>query len=338
MPANRNALVRYKTIDSCLQNHYRQWTLEDLIEKCSEVLNEYEGIRKGISRRSIQMDIQMMRSEKLGYNAPIVVYDNKYYKYADPHYSITNMPLNESDLQVMTGAVEVLRQFKGFAYFAAMNGIVSRLEDCVTSAHRKTKPVIDFEKNEDLKGLQFLDMLYHSIIDKQTLKIKYRSFKAHSPQRIIFYPYLLKEYRNRWFVFGMKKHNGQLYNLALDRILQVSDASNELFVDNELFDPETFFDDVLGVTKKPYQRPEAVRFYVNADEMPYIATKPIHKSQKQIQQNIDGSAVFQLEVIVNVELERDLLAYADGIRILSPQHLVDTVIKKMKKTVENYDR
>jgi hypothetical protein len=72
MPANRNALIRYKTIDNCLRNPYRQWTLEDLIDACSDALYEYEGIRKGISKRSIQMDIQMMRSEKLGYNAPIV--------------------------------------------------------------------------------------------------------------------------------------------------------------------------------------------------------------------------------------------------------------------------
>ena len=83
MPVNRNALIRYKTIDKCLQNRYREWTLEDLIEACSEALYEYEGITKGISKRTIQLDIQIMRSDKLGYNAPIIVYDNKYYTYEE---------------------------------------------------------------------------------------------------------------------------------------------------------------------------------------------------------------------------------------------------------------
>ena len=101
MPANRNALIRYKTIDNCLRNKYRRWTLEDLIDACSDALYEYEGITKGISRRTIQMDIQMMRSEKLGYNAPIVVYDNKYYRYEDVEYSITNTPISEQVLTVM---------------------------------------------------------------------------------------------------------------------------------------------------------------------------------------------------------------------------------------------
>ena len=63
MPVNRNALIRYKTIDSCLRNKYRKWTLEDLIDACSEALYEYEGIDKGISKRTVQIDIQMMRSE-----------------------------------------------------------------------------------------------------------------------------------------------------------------------------------------------------------------------------------------------------------------------------------
>jgi len=91
MPVNRNALIRYKTIDKCLQNHFRKWTLEDLIDACSDALYEYEGIDKGVSKRTVQADIQMMRSDKLGYNAPIAVTEKKYYVYQDLQYSITNI-------------------------------------------------------------------------------------------------------------------------------------------------------------------------------------------------------------------------------------------------------
>jgi hypothetical protein len=69
MPANKNALLRYKTIDNCLRNRQRRWTLQDLVDACSDALYDFEGIRKGISTRSVQLDIQMMRSDKLGYNA-----------------------------------------------------------------------------------------------------------------------------------------------------------------------------------------------------------------------------------------------------------------------------
>ena len=129
MPVNRNALIRYKTIDNCLRRRQRKWTLEDLIDACSEALYEYEGIDKGISKRTVQMDIQMMRSDKLGYNAPIEVYENKYYRYSDPDYSITNSPLTEDDMKLMGETVEMLRQFGGFSAFAGMEDVLGRLED-----------------------------------------------------------------------------------------------------------------------------------------------------------------------------------------------------------------
>jgi len=56
-----------------------KWTLQDLIDACSDALYEYEGIDRGVSKRTVQSDIQIMRSDKLGYNAPIVVVDRKYY-------------------------------------------------------------------------------------------------------------------------------------------------------------------------------------------------------------------------------------------------------------------
>jgi len=108
MPANKNALIRYKTIDRCLRNRYRRWTIEDLVDACSDALYDMEGIRKGISLRTVQGDIQMMRSDKLGYNAPIEVYDQRYYRYADPQYSITDMPLNEDDFLLLKRAVDLL--------------------------------------------------------------------------------------------------------------------------------------------------------------------------------------------------------------------------------------
>lgn len=66
---------------------------------------------------------------------------------------------------MMSEAVEVLRQFKGFSYFTEMSEIINRLEDHVASARMKTTPVIDFEKNESLKGLDYLDTIYHAIVN-----------------------------------------------------------------------------------------------------------------------------------------------------------------------------
>lgn len=337
MPVNRNALIRYKTIDTCLRNRFRRWTLENLIDACSDALYEYEGIDKGISKRTIQMDIQIMRSEKLGYNAPIVVYENKYYKYDDADYSITNIPLSEQDLTVMKEAVEILRQFTGFSHFAQMGGIISKLEDQVYSAQLKTQPVIDFEKNESLKGLHYLGVVYSAIINKQSLQMRYRSFKARSASNFIFYPYLLKEFRNRWFVYGKQKDKPSLFNLALDRIQNLEIDRTEPFVENKLFDPDTFFDNLVGVTKTVGQQTNKIRFMADRENAPYIETKPIHKSQKTIEKTENGWTVFELDVIINSELIREFLGFSNTIKIISPKSLASQIADKLKKAHELYN-
>lgn len=108
MPANKNALIRYKTIDNCLRNKYRRWTLDDLVEACCDALYDMEGITKGVCSRTVQMDIQIMRSDKLGYNAPIEIYDRIYYRYANPNYSITDMPLSIDDYKLIKEAIILL--------------------------------------------------------------------------------------------------------------------------------------------------------------------------------------------------------------------------------------
>ncbi|MDE6337413.1 MAG: hypothetical protein K2L34_12665 [Muribaculaceae bacterium] len=113
MPINKNALLRYKTIDRCLRNKYRRWTLDDLVEACSDALYEMEGITRGVSVRTVQADIQMMRSDKLGYNAPIEVYDNKYYRYEDSDYSISASPITDETYELVVKAVRMIRHRGG---------------------------------------------------------------------------------------------------------------------------------------------------------------------------------------------------------------------------------
>ena len=159
MPVTKNALLRYKTIDNCLRNRYRKWTLDDLIDACSDALSELEGRDENVSRRTVQADIQMMRSDKLGYNAPIVVKENKYYTYEDPDYSITDVPLTEQDTAMMVDAVGVLKQLSGFSAFAGMEDIIGRLEDHVSAVRHEKRPVIYFEKNDSLIGLHYITPL-----------------------------------------------------------------------------------------------------------------------------------------------------------------------------------
>lgn len=336
MPVSKNALIRYKTIDRCLRNRYRRWTLDDLIKACSDALYEYEGRDEGVSRRTIQLDIQMMRSEKLGYNAPIKVVDNKYYIYEDPDYSITESPLSPQDVEKMGEAVKILRQLSGFQEFSGMEDIMGRLEDRLNMAREKAHPVIFFDKNDRLKGLEFIEPLHSAILSKHPINIKYQSFRAKAPNTFLFHPYALKEFNNRWFVYGHKPGVSYVMNLALDRIVSMEEAPDEAFMESDDFNPETWFDDLVGVTKYPADRPERVVFWASPGDAPYIRTKPIHGSQKILETKEDGSAIFELNVIINRELVRLLFGYAEGLKVLHPRKVRYIMEKHFRLGLDNY--
>jgi predicted DNA-binding transcriptional regulator YafY len=335
MSQNKNALIRYKTIDKCLQNRYRQWTLEDLIECCSDALEEYEGRKIPISRRTIQMDIQMMRSEKLGYNAPIVVYDKKYYKYEDEDFSITDIPLTETDINVLTETVSMLKQFKDFSLFNDVSDILQRLEDKIYAEKSHTKPVIYLDKNENLKGLHYLDEIYQAIIKKMVLIITYKSFKSREETKFHFHPFILKEFNNRWFLVGKTKANLPIKNLALDRIIAI-DYDFNLPYSEEDFDAESYYKNVIGVTVNSGLQPKRIALWIDAENAPYVLTKPLHPSQQLIQENEDKSIIVDLYVIPNYEMERLLLGFGCGLEILHPPGLRNRMKQILEKSLQKY--
>jgi predicted DNA-binding transcriptional regulator YafY len=335
MPVNRNALIRYKTIDACLRNRRKKWTLEKLIDAVSDALYELEGIDKGISKRTIQADLQMMRSDKLGYNAPIIVLEKKYYTYEDAGYSITRIPVSDHDLSRMNEAVEMLRQFKGFSHFSDLNEVVQKLEDHVYAAAHQTQPVIDFEKNEQLKGLEFLEPLYHSVIRRKTIQIKYCSFRAREAAVFHFHAWWLKEFKNRWFCIGVKKTSGVILTLALDRIEALSVDDSVPYIANENLSVENYYRDVIGVTVSENLRKQTVKIFVNTENAPYVRTKPLHASQELIEKRDDG-IVIAIKVQLNFELEKEILGFGDGMIVLEPERLRKRINVRLNRATALY--
>ncbi len=335
MPVNRNALIRYRTIDKCLRNRQKLWTLDQLIHECSEALYEYEGIEKGVSKRTIQSDIQIMRSDKLGYNAPIIVKEKKYYTYSDPEYTITNIPLTDQDLVMLNEVVEILKQFKGFSHFEDMEEMVKKLEDKVNTSKSENRSIIDFEKTEGLKGIHYLDELYQAIQKEQVLKITYQSFRARKPGQFEFHPQFLKEFNNRWFLIGVKGEGQNIMVIALDRIKKIESANDQEYIKIDITAKE-YFKEVIGVTVSPTSRARKVKIFVDRRMAPYVVTKPLHPSQK-IEMIINGGVIISLTVQLNFELEGKILSFGDSMKVIAPKKLVTQINKKLRLAIKNYE-
>lgn len=335
MAINKNALIRYKTINKCLQNKFRKWTLNDLLEACSDALYEYENRDITVSKRTIQSDIQMMRSDKLGYNAPIIVYEKKYYKYGEENYSITNIPITDIDMSILAETVEVLKQFKDFSLFSELGGVIQKLEDKVVSQKSNQGAIIHLDKNENLKGLSYLDSLYQSILKKQCLTIKYQSFKARTPSSFTFHPFLLKEFNNRWFVIGKKSNLEPILTLALDRIVSVDiDPDTPYFP--KPFNGDDYYKNTIGVTVLNNRHLKEVILKLDPSNAPYVLTKPFHLSQQVLEQYPDGSVIIKIEVHLNFELERLILGFGNSIEVIAPKQLRKKIKNKLTAAVNLY--
>jgi hypothetical protein len=336
MSVNKLALIRYKTIDDCLRNRYRKWSLDDLIEKVADVLYELEGITTGVSKRTIQSDIQLMRSDKLGYNAPIIVTDRKYYAYSEPDYSITNAPVNKADVEKMKEIVGVLKQFNEFSYFDEMSDMIARLENNLYRSTHQGRNYIQFENNRLLKGLEHITPIYQAILNKRSLLIEYKSFKAIASQQLICYPYLMKEYRNRWFLIARAKKKKMLFTLALDRIIEFQELVKEPFVEEEKIDFDHYFDDLIGVTKTENEKAQRVVLFIDKHNAPYVLTKPLHHSQKVVKEDENG-IIITINVVVNFELEREILGFGECIKVLGPRLLATKVSRRLAKAAGLYE-
>ena len=330
MATNKSALIRFKTIDQCLQNRFRKWTLEDLIDKVSEALYEFEGITTGISKRTIQGDIQFMRSDKLGYNAPIVVLDRKFYTYSDADYSITQSPIKEEDVDKMKEIVSLLKQFNGFQYFDEMSELIAKLENNIYKSSKKTPNYIQFEDNKQLKGIDHLNGLYQAILHQKPLLIEYKSFKSTEAKKDIYHPYLLKEYRNRWFLICRNNKGKYLITLALDRIEAFYELDSKLFKPYEGINFDTYFNECIGVTRSEKDRPQKIILKFNIRNAPYVLTKPLHHTQQVINEDENGLIV-RIDVIPNFELEREILGFGENIEVLGPRTLKKAINRRILK-------
>ena len=152
------------------------------------------------------------------------------------------------------------------------------------------------------------------------------------------YPYLLKEYRNRWFLIGEKATNRvpQVNIFALDRILSVSVDKEHPFKRCVDFDPEHFFDDTIGVTKTIRDKAQRVVIKIDRDQAPYVESKPFHKSQKVEQRFRDGSIQLSLKVVINNELERLILGFGGHAEVIAPPQVRARIAESVAIAARHY--
>ena len=333
MATNKHAMIRYQALDRCFSNRYKRYYIEDLVEECNKAIYEFTGSLEGVKKRTIFSDISYMESPQ-GWNAPIKrVYEGKrcYYVYEEENFSINKKDLSEAELETIDEALVMLNRFKGVEGFDWVDEFVTNFEDKL-GRKKNEVPVIGYQKNPFLKGIENLSVIYNYIVNRQVLKITYEHFVKGKMVHVV-HPYYLKEYNNRWFLFGITEQKRDfLISLPLDRMVDIEPMHIE-YIPNKDFNFEEYFEDVVGVSVPMSGTPDKVVLKFEKSRFPYVVTKPLHPSQRIIDKD---ECIVQIEVHQNSELNSLIFSFGDQVEVLAPDSLRNQFKAKINKLSEKY--
>jgi predicted DNA-binding transcriptional regulator YafY len=336
MPHIKNALIRYRIIDRCIRNKYKQHpSKKELREACEEALyGSSDGAN--ICDSTIEKDMFAMKME---HDAPIK-YSKRHagYYYEDPEFSINDIPLTEEDLSAIKFAANTLMQFRDVDMFKqfgnAIDKIVDRVSISSNPGDKALEHFVQFETSISSGGNEFLPDLLEAIRNSLVVTFDYASFITGKSKNRSVVPLLLKEYRNRWYLVSYDKSKNDIITYGLDRLsnLQITEENAQKPID---FNSENYFKYAVGITANNKSLPETVLFKADNVAAKYIDSQPFHFSQKLVKEGKNRTS-FELKVMISEELIRSILSYGGEIEVLSPHSLREILKNRLKSMIENY--
>ena len=348
-------MTRYMILDELLSNRYHDYSLDDLTEEVSRRLSEMYSDTKGVVRRTIENDINYIEYEGpflaeierrwLAFYNPETgkTTSKKCLRYKDPSFSIFKKPLADDERYLLKEALSLLGQFDGLPNLDALEQLRLSLND----GKQDDRHIISFTKNP-LEKSNLLGELFTAISQKQTVELHYHVFaKPDEELTTIVCPYLLKEYNRRWFLIAAAESDGKMLTFSLDRIDNVIPLPTHLYIEPKEELAERF-EDIIGVTLYDDSPLLEILFWVSDKSKDYVATKPIHESQRFLRNEQEqllraqypdllGGAFFKIYCKRNYELIRELTSFGKELIVLAPDEIQEAVFQVVSEMTHQYE-
>ena len=194
---------------------------------------------------------------------------------------------------------------------------------------------IEWERPEEFLGKEWFDLILQSIIERNSLEITYQAY-ANEPKQHLVSPYMIKEYRNRFYLIARKNEDpSEIRSFGFDRI-QLVKESNEKYLSTQDFDSKDFFKYSMGITRKMNEAPLKLTLKVNAFDANYVLSDPWHTTQKIVEQT-DEYLIFSIEVYESNELDLKIRSYGAEIEVLTPESYRQKMKATAKRVLGIYD-
>ncbi len=335
MPAIKNALLRYRIIDRSIRNEYNPYpTKEDLRQACEEeIYGTSEGLN--ICHSTIEKDIFAMRME---HDAPIAYNKReKGYYYTDNEFTMDDVPLTDKDISAIKAASTILHQFKSTSLFSQYQFAIDKILDRAVTSQQKfsnAENSIQFETLPTITGNEHLESILEAIKKKLVLQFEYYNYIKDEKTVRRVHPYLLKEYRNRWYLIGKSELKNKVVTFGLDRISNLLILETQFSVETS-FNPDYFFQHSIGITVFD-EEPQEIVIRTNNVLSKYLTSQPLHHSQKLNKVLENGDHLFSYFLLITYELKMAILGYGSDCEVVAPLSLRNQISKEIKKVASKY--
>ena len=333
MPTNLNANKRVAILDRCFRDQETYYALKDLQLAVAEA-NEKNIIP---SPSTISHDIMAMKSGDLGYEAPILYTKELGYHYSNPQFSIFQIHISRPAIRHLGEAFSLLYNLNTDLQIFKLSEIINEVENKLNLQLQFDSPIIQFERSLNENGLKYINEFYQKIITRQAITVQYKHF-TEAQQSHIMSPYFLKEYNNRWYIFGFDHLQKKLHHLALDRVVSINN-SLQVYRPVEKEELENRFEHLYGVTIFDDTMPQKVVFKTSPLLSNYMNTKPIHTSQKQVHTDEETNWThFEIVTYINYEIQSKLLSFGEDLYVSEPAELVNKLALRIAQMNKAYAR
>ncbi len=245
-----------------------------------------------------------------------------------------NNPGTPSQADKSELVIKVLRDFKYKDLVGDLDGLLQKLIDVAEIGKHSDKgevySFIDFEKAPAVNGSQHLSGIINAILQKKVLRIYYKPFYEDKPYFINVHPYLIKEYKYRWYLIGLNDLKNELRTYALDRIWEIEEIDEDYIPPS--FNPADYFRNSFGVIA-PTGEPPKIILELSRHQAQYIITQPLHHSQV-LEAEKDQSIFFSLRLHPTIEFIQWILSMGSEILVHEPASLRKKVIIEYQKALK----
>lgn len=181
---------------------------------------------------------------------------------------------------------------------------------------------------------EFLAPVTQAVRHRRMVRFTYGSYSRSVPDRdIVFAPYFLRLYRQRWYMVGRREKDGQIRTYALDRVRELVHTQREYELPADI-SPARYFEDIVGITTS--QSPvHTVKLKVTHRQAKYLRDLPLHPSQRE--EMFSSHSVVSLRLRITPDLVREILTMGAEAEVLEPHALCLMVVQSLTDTLRNYE-